>query len=130
VNRISVLGGAAAVVVYRKHFGMGAEALPAFEIANQTKYPLPCYLGDDYYLSLVLSRRQAHRRLLYDTCWTLANCIPSYDKQEGLSRVASTHMAGPNVHNYQQCIQHLGIQEDLSCDGEFGGFVTTLLSRL
>jgi len=24
VNRISVLGGAAAVVVYRKHFGMGA----------------------------------------------------------------------------------------------------------
>ncbi|CAI5726329.1 unnamed protein product [Peronospora farinosa] len=50
VNSVSFVGGAGGVVVQRKFFGM--EEMSAFQVANMSK---ACYLGDDYYLSHLLS---------------------------------------------------------------------------
>lgn len=122
VNRVSFVGGAGGVAVKRKFFGMGRATLPAFAIMNLSK---ACFLGDDYYLSHVLSANGVPRRIVYDSCWNIENLRASYP-HGGLSYAESSHPGGANVEHYQQCIRELGLDQDLSHDGEFGWlFMTT-----
>ncbi|KAF1790306.1 hypothetical protein GQ600_22985 [Phytophthora cactorum] len=116
VNSVSFVGGAGGVAVKRKFFGMGEATMPAFEVANMSK---ACYLGDDYYLSHLLSRNGVRRRL------TLTESF----SHGGLSYAPSEHPGGANVEHYQQCIRELGKNQDLSRDGEFGSAYMFLFSR-
>ncbi|GAB9476438.1 hypothetical protein Gpo141_00013504 [Globisporangium polare] len=116
VNSVSFVGGAGGVAVKRKFFGIGEASLPAFEIAKMSK---ACFLGDDYYLSHLLSNNGVPRRLVYDSCWNIENLRASYP-HGGLSYAESQHPGGANVEHYQQCIRELGFDRDLSGDGEFG----------
>lgn len=125
VNRVSFVGGAGGVAVKRKFFGLGKATLPAFEVANMSK---SCFLGDDYYLSHLMSARGVPRRLVYDSCWNIATVLPLY-KNGGLSFADSTHLGGANVEHYQQCIRELGRDQDLSGDGEFGWLFMAAFSR-
>lgn len=126
VNSISFVGGAGGVAVRRKFYGLGKATLPVFNIANLSK---SCFLGDDYYLSHVLSNNGVPRRLVYDTCWNIDNCGPSYP-HGGLSYSESAHPGGANVEHYQQCIRELGIDQDLSGDGEFGFFFMYIFAHI
>ncbi|KAF1317070.1 hypothetical protein FI667_g14977, partial [Globisporangium splendens] len=116
VNRVSFVGGAGGVAVKRRFFGIGEATMPAFEIANFSK---ACFLGDDYYLSHLLSNNGVSRRLVFDSCWNLDTMGTSY-LHGGLSWAESTHPGGANVEHYQQCIREFGVDQDLSRDGEFG----------
>ncbi|KAG6948538.1 hypothetical protein JG688_00015109 [Phytophthora aleatoria] len=125
VNSISFVGGAGGVAVKRKFFGMGEATMPAFEVANMSK---ACYLGDDYYLSHLLSRNGVRRRLVADSCWNIETLTESFS-HGGLSYAPSEHPGGANVEHYQQCIRELGKDQDLSRDGEFGSAYMFLFSR-
>lgn len=124
-NRVSFVGGAGGVAVKRKFFGIGRAALPAFDIVNMSK---ACFLGDDYYLSHILSNNGVPRRLVYDSCWNIDNLHESYP-HGGLSYANSSHPGGANVEHYQQCIRELGLDQDLSVDGEFGWLTMSVFSH-
>ncbi|RLN50686.1 hypothetical protein BBJ28_00003088 [Nothophytophthora sp. Chile5] len=124
-NSVSFVGGAGGVAVKRKFFGLGADTMPAFEVATLSK---ACFLGDDYYLSHVLSRHGVQRRLVYDSCWNLDLMVASF-AHGGLSYAPSNHSGGANVEHYQQCIRELGKDQDLSGDGEFGAVYMFLFSH-
>ncbi|TMW61891.1 hypothetical protein Poli38472_010954 [Pythium oligandrum] len=127
VNRVSFVGGAGGVVVKRKFYGTSDEAIrPAFDIVNRSK---GCFLGDDYYLSLLLSRNRVPRRLVYDTCWNIPLMKDSY-RHGGLSYAESSHPGGANVEHYQQCIRELGKDHDLSGDGEFNAWSMYVFSHV
>lgn len=125
VNSVSFVGGAGGVAVKRKFFGMEEATLPAFEVANMSK---ACFLGDDYYLSHLLSRNGVRRRLVADSCWNIETLTESFS-HGGLSYAPSEHPGGANVEHYQQCIRELGKDQDLSRDGEFGSAYMFLFSR-
>ncbi|KAL3658379.1 hypothetical protein V7S43_016759 [Phytophthora oleae] len=125
VNSVSFVGGAGGVAVKRKFFGMEEQTMPAFEVANMSK---ACYLGDDYYLSHVLSRHGIRRRLVSDSCWNIESLTESFS-HGGLSYAPSEHPGGANVEHYQQCIRELGKDQDLSHDGEFGSIFMFFFSR-
>ncbi|KAG1693303.1 hypothetical protein DVH05_023767 [Phytophthora capsici] len=126
VNSVSFVGGAGGVVVKRKFYGMEEKTMSAFEIANLSKN---CFLGDDYYLSHILSRNGVVRRLVLDSCWNLDVLTASF-AHGGLSYAPSDHPGGANVEHYQQCIRELGKDQDLSHDGEFGYLFMLVFSRL
>uniref|UniRef100_M4BUQ5 Glycosyltransferase 2-like domain-containing protein n=1 Tax=Hyaloperonospora arabidopsidis (strain Emoy2) TaxID=559515 RepID=M4BUQ5_HYAAE len=125
VNRVSFVGGAGGVAVKRKFFGMGEATMPAFQVRNLSK---ACFLGDDYYLSHLLSRNSVRRRLVFDSCWNVES-LPESFSNGGLSGAPSTHPGGANVEHYQQCIRELGENHDLSGDGEFGSSFMFVFSR-
>ncbi|KUF79089.1 hypothetical protein AM587_10011980 [Phytophthora nicotianae] len=125
VNSVSFVGGAGGVAVKRKFFGMEEATMPAFEVANMSK---ACFLGDDYYLSHLLSRNGVRRRLVADSCWNIETLTESFS-HGGLSYAPSEHPGGANVEHYQQCIRELGKDQDLSRDGEFGSVYMFLFSR-
>jgi hypothetical protein len=125
VNRVSFVGGAGGVAVKRRFFGIGEATMPAFEIANFSK---ACFLGDDYYLSHLLSNNGVSRRLVFDSCWNMQNLGVAYSRG-GLSQAASAHPGGANVEHYQQCIREFGVDQDLSRDGEFGALFMYVFSR-
>ncbi|KAK1943639.1 hypothetical protein P3T76_005035 [Phytophthora citrophthora] len=126
VNSVSFVGGAGGVVVKRKFYGLEEQTVSAFEIVNLSKN---CFLGDDYYLSHVLSRNGVRRRLVLDSCWNLDVLTASF-AHGGLSYAPSEHPGGANVEHYQKCIRELGKDQDLSHDGEFGFVFMMLFSRL
>ncbi|GMF11424.1 unnamed protein product [Phytophthora lilii] len=126
VNSVSFVGGAGGVAVKRKFFGMEEATMPAFEITNMSK---ACYLGDDYYLSHLLSRNGVRRRIVSDSCWNIESLTESFS-HGGLSYAPSEHPGGANVEHYQQCIRELGKEHDLSRDGEFGSIFMFLFSRV
>ncbi|OWZ09581.1 hypothetical protein PHMEG_00017693 [Phytophthora megakarya] len=125
VNSVSFVGGAGGVAVKRKFFGLEEATMPAFEVANMSK---ACFLGDDYYLSHLLSRNGVRRRLVSDSCWNIEMLTESFS-HGGLSYAPSEHPGGANVEHYQQCIRELGKDQDLSHDGEFGSLYMFLFSR-
>lgn len=125
VNSVSFVGGAGGVAVKRKFFGMGEATMPAFDIVNMSK---ACYLGDDYYLSHLLSQHGVRRRIVSDSCWNIESLTESFS-HGGLSYAPSEHAGGANVEHYQQCIRELGKDHDLSRDGEFGAPYMYLFSR-
>ncbi|KAH7471108.1 hypothetical protein PRIC1_003081 [Phytophthora ramorum] len=125
VNSVSFVGGAGGVAVKRKFFGLGEEIMPAFEVTNMSK---ACFLGDDYYLSHLLSRNGVRRRIVSDSCWNIEALTESFS-HGGLSYAPSEHPGGANVEHYQQCIRELGKEHDLSHDGEFGSTYMFLFSR-
>jgi hypothetical protein len=125
INRVSFVGGAGGVVVRRKFYGHGVATTAAFAVTELSK---ACFLGDDYYLSLVLSRNGIRRRVVYDSCWSINACEPSFGHW-GLSGGKSSHPGGANVEHYQQCIRELGEENDLSVDAEFGQLFMMLFSR-
>ncbi|TYZ57071.1 hypothetical protein PybrP1_003553 [[Pythium] brassicae (nom. inval.)] len=125
-NRVSFVGGAGGVAVKRKFFGAGRATLAAFAVVNMSK---ACFLGDDFYLSHVLSTNGVARRLVYDSCWTIKQLGVSYPRG-GLSLAPSAHPGGANVEHYQQCIRELGRGQDLSGDGEFGWLFMAAFSHV
>jgi hypothetical protein len=125
VNSVSFVGGAGGVAVRRKFFGLGEATMPAFQVANMSK---ACFLGDDYYLSHLLSRNGVRRRLVSDSCWNIEALAASFS-HGGLSYAPSEHPGGANVEHYQQCIRELGKDQDLSGDGEFGAAYMFLFSH-
>jgi hypothetical protein len=125
VNSVSFVGGAGGVVVKRKFFGMGEATMPAYQVVNMSK---ACFLGDDYYLSHLLSRNGVRRRLVSDSCWNIEALAESFSHW-GLSGLPSEHPGGANVEHYQLCIRELGKDQDLSSDGEFGSVSMFLFSR-
>ncbi|CEG37379.1 uncharacterized protein PHALS_04973 [Plasmopara halstedii] len=126
VNSVSFVGGAGGVAVKRKFFGLDEETIPAFQVINMSK---ACFLGDDYYLSHLLSRNGIRRRLVSDSCWNIEALTESFS-HGGLSYAPSEHPGGANVEHYQQCIRELGRDQDLSRDGEFGSFCMFFVSRI
>lgn len=125
VNSVSFVGGAGGVAVKRRFFGLEEATMPAFQVANLSK---ACFLGDDYYLSHVLSQNGVKRRLVSDSCWNIEALTESFS-HSGLSYAPSKHPGGANVEHYQQCIRELGKTQDLSHDGEFGSAYMHLFSR-
>lgn len=125
VNSVSFVGGAGGVAVKRRYFGMGEATLLAFAVANMSK---ACFLGDDFYLSHLLSRNSIRRRLVADSCWNVETLDETFS-HGGLSHAPSNHSGGANVEHYQQCIRELGKDQDLSYDGEFGIACMFVLSR-
>ncbi|KAE9159405.1 hypothetical protein PF004_g31554, partial [Phytophthora fragariae] len=125
VNSVSFVGGAGGVAVKRKFFGLEEKTMPAFEVANMSK---ACFLGDDYYLSHLLSRNGVRRRLVSDSCWNIEALTESFS-YGGLSHAPSEHPGGANVEHYQQCIRELGKDQDLSHDGEFGSVFMFVFSH-
>ncbi|KAG7397742.1 hypothetical protein PHYBOEH_000281 [Phytophthora boehmeriae] len=125
VNSVSFVGGAGGVAVKRKFFGLEEATMPAFEVTNMSK---ACYLGDDFYLSHLLSQKGVRRRIVSDSCWNIESLTESFS-HGGLSYAPSEHPGGANVEHYQQCIRELGKDFDLSRDGEFGAAYMYLLSR-
>lgn len=125
VNSVSFVGGAGGVAVKRKFFGLDKATMPAFEVVNMS---ISCFLGDDYYLSHLLSRNGVRRRLVSDSCWNI-DALPESFSHGGLSRAPSDHPGGANVEHYQQCIRELGRDQDLSQDGEFGSVYMFVFSR-
>lgn len=126
INRVSFVGGAGGVVVRRRFYGKGFATTAAFAVTEMSK---ACFLGDDYYLSLVLSRNHVHRRVVYDSCWKMEATLPSF-AHWGLSGGESSHPGGANVEHYQQCISELGVENDLSSDAEFGQLFMVVFSRV
>ena len=125
VNSVSLVGGAGGVAVRRKFFGMEEATMSAFQVANMSK---ACYLGDDFYLSHLLSRNGVRRRIVSDSCWNIDSLKESFS-HGGLSDASSEHPGGANVEHYQQCIRELGNDQDLSYDGEFGSVIMFFISR-
>ncbi|KAE8907169.1 hypothetical protein PF003_g9307 [Phytophthora fragariae] len=125
VNSVSFVGGAGGVAVKRKFFGLEEKTMPAFEVADMSK---ACFLGDDYYLSHLLSRNGVRRRLVSDSCWNIEALTESFS-YGGLSHAPSEHPGGANVEHYQQCIRELGKDQDLSHDGEFGSVFMFVFSH-
>ncbi|KAI9918181.1 hypothetical protein PsorP6_012793 [Peronosclerospora sorghi] len=125
LNSVSFVGGAGGVAVKRKFYGLGKATLPVFQVANMSK---ACFLGDDYYLSYLLSRNNVRRRIVSDSCWNI-EVLTELFTVRGLSNSPSKHLGGANVEHYQQCIRLFGQDKDLSQDGEFGFLYMFLLSR-
>ncbi|KAI9895738.1 hypothetical protein PsorP6_019616 [Peronosclerospora sorghi] len=125
LNSVSFVGGAGGVAVKRKFYGLGKATLPVFQVANMSK---ACFLGDDYYLSYLLSRNNVRRRIVSDSCWNI-EVLTELFTVRGLSSSPSKHPGGANVEHYQQCIRLFGQDKDLSHDGEFGFLYMFLLSR-
>ncbi|CAH0481472.1 unnamed protein product [Peronospora belbahrii] len=125
VNSVSFVGGAGGVAVKRKFFGMREATMSAFQVANLSK---ACYLGDDFYLSHLLSNNGVRRRLVSDSCWNIQSLQQTFS-HGGLSYTPSEHPGGANVEHYQQCIRELGNDQDLSRDGEFGSIIMFFFSR-